>query len=131
MIYFDTREGILTGPLSTVWQEFVRAMVEIFDYEPGTTIVAAPYDFRLAPSKLQQRDYFFRRLMVKIENTVEAQSQTKNLAHRGLIVMAHSMGTDIEERPHCNQLTFTSTHLSSFTQATTSSGISSIGSSTN
>lgn len=87
--------GILTGPLSTVWQEFVRAMVEIFDYEPGTTIVAAPYDFRLAPSKLQERDYFFRSLMVKIELTVETQRRTKKLAHPGLIVMAHSMGNNV------------------------------------
>lgn len=107
--------GILTGPLSTVWQEFVRAMVEIFDYEPGmtlwrflrggecraltspsdtgTTIIAAPYDFRLAPSKLQERDYFFRSLMVKIELTVEAQQRTKKLSHPGIIVIAHSMGT--------------------------------------
>lgn len=97
-------------------------MVEIFDYEPGTTIVAAPYDFRLAPSKLQERDYFFRSLMVKIELTVETQRRTKKLAHPGLIVMAHSMGTYAATYAHVATTSLT-TFLRGW-QVTTSSGIS-------
>lgn len=42
--------------------------------------------------KLQERDYFFRHLMSKIEHTVEMQKSTKKLAHHGIIVIAHSMG---------------------------------------
>jgi Lecithin:cholesterol acyltransferase len=51
--------GVL-GPLSSVWKEWLKWCVE-FGIE-ANAIIAAPYDWRLAPSKLQERDLYFHKL---------------------------------------------------------------------
>jgi hypothetical protein len=67
--------GLITGPLSAVWKDLIDAAVSI-GYETGRSIVAAPYDFRLAPSMLQERDSFFSELKDRIEGLVSRQSRS-------------------------------------------------------
>lgn len=56
--------GLLTGPLSTIWGTLIRDLVEQFDLGPDQLVVA-PYDWRLPPSKMQQRDKYFSSLKMK------------------------------------------------------------------
>lgn len=56
--------GLVTGPLSTVWGSMIKDLVQHFHLEPDQLIVAS-YDWRLPPSKLQERDRYFYTLMKK------------------------------------------------------------------
>ena len=56
--------GFVTGPLSVVWRALTDELVEDFDLGPDKLIVAS-YDWRIPPSRLQQRDLFFWKLMRK------------------------------------------------------------------
>lgn len=49
-----------SGPLSSVWKEWVKWCIE-FGIE-ANSIIAAPYDWRLSPSKLEERDLYFHKL---------------------------------------------------------------------
>ena len=48
------------GPLSSVWKEWVKWCIE-FGIE-ANAIIAVPYDWRLSPSKLEERDLYFHKL---------------------------------------------------------------------
>lgn len=48
------------GPLSSVWKEWVKWCIE-FGIEPNA-IIAAPYDWRLSPTMLEERDLYFHKL---------------------------------------------------------------------
>ena len=61
--------GYLTGPLSNVWRTLIEMYAEM-GFEPGRTMFAAPYDFRLPNARLEQRDAFFLRLKSNIESAV-------------------------------------------------------------
>uniref|UniRef100_M1C909 Sterol esterification protein n=1 Tax=Solanum tuberosum TaxID=4113 RepID=M1C909_SOLTU len=52
--------GYITGPLSSVWKEWIKWCIE-FGIE-ANAIIAAPYDWRLSPSKLEERDLYFHKL---------------------------------------------------------------------
>ena len=52
--------GWSSGPLSTVWKEWLKWCVE-FGIE-ANAIVAVPYDWRLSPTKLEERDLYFHKL---------------------------------------------------------------------
>ncbi|AQK97350.1 hypothetical protein ZEAMMB73_Zm00001d011601 [Zea mays] len=52
--------GYITGPLSSVWKEWVKWCVE-FGIE-ANAIIAVPYDWRLPPSMLEERDLYFHKL---------------------------------------------------------------------
>ncbi len=56
--------GFLTGPLSTIWRGVIKDLVEHFGFGPNDMIVA-PYDWRLPPRKLQERDQYFTSLKLK------------------------------------------------------------------
>lgn len=56
--------GYVTGPLSTVWRSLIEELVEDFDLPPEKLLVAS-YDWRLPPSRLQERDCFFLKLKWK------------------------------------------------------------------
>lgn len=56
--------GLVTGPLSTIWGSLIRDLVTNFGLGPDELVVA-PYDWRLPPSKLQQRDKYFSSLKRK------------------------------------------------------------------
>ncbi|CAI5734160.1 unnamed protein product [Hyaloperonospora brassicae] len=81
--------GIVTGPLSTVWRSMIHDLVDHFGLDPDQLIVAT-YDWRLPPSKLQDRDKYFYALKKKIEYTVELDGN-----NGGLVVIAHSMGNGV------------------------------------
>lgn len=48
------------GPLSSVWKEWIKWCIE-FGIE-ANAILAVPYDWRLSPSKLEERDLYFHKL---------------------------------------------------------------------
>lgn len=50
----------LEGPLSSVWKEWVKWCIE-FGIE-ANAIIAVPYDWRLSPSMLEERDLYFHKL---------------------------------------------------------------------
>ena len=52
--------GMVSGPLSSVWKEWVKWCVE-FGIE-ANAIIAVPYDWRLPPSMLEERDLYFHKL---------------------------------------------------------------------
>ncbi|KAH6813752.1 phospholipid sterol acyl transferase 1 [Perilla frutescens var. frutescens] len=52
--------GYITGPLSSVWKEWVKWCIE-FGIE-ANAIIAVPYDWRLPPAKLEERDIYFHKL---------------------------------------------------------------------
>ncbi|RLN54861.1 hypothetical protein BBJ29_002468 [Phytophthora kernoviae] len=82
--------GIVTGPLSTVWGSVIRDIVEHFELDQEQLIIAS-YDWRLPPSKLQQRDKYFTSLKKKIEHAIELHGVDDG----GLVVIAHSMGNQV------------------------------------
>lgn len=49
-----------SGPLSSVWKEWIKWCIE-FGIE-ANSIIAVPYDWRLSPSKLEERDLYFHKL---------------------------------------------------------------------
>ncbi|KAI9998711.1 hypothetical protein PInf_003300 [Phytophthora infestans] len=81
--------GIVTGPLSTVWRSIIHDLVDHFELDPDQLVVAT-YDWRLPPSKLQERDKYFFSLKKKIEYTVTLDGN-----NGGLVVIAHSMGNGV------------------------------------
>nr|POE98152.1 phospholipid--sterol o-acyltransferase [Quercus suber] len=78
--------GYITGPLSSVWKEWIKWCIE-FGIEPNA-IIAVPYDWRLSPSKLEERDLYFHKLKLTFETA---------LKHRGgpSLVFAHSLGNNV------------------------------------
>lgn len=48
------------GPLSSIWKEWIKWCIE-FGVE-ANSILAVPYDWRLSPSKLEERDLYFHKL---------------------------------------------------------------------
>ncbi|XP_010048197.2 phospholipid--sterol O-acyltransferase isoform X1 [Eucalyptus grandis] len=78
--------GVITGPLSSVWKDWVKWCIE-FGVE-ANAIIAAPYDWRLSPSMLEERDLYFHKLKLTFETA---------LKHRGgpSLVFAHSLGNNV------------------------------------
>ncbi|GLE04446.1 hypothetical protein PINS_up013388 [Pythium insidiosum] len=101
--------GLVTGPLSTIWRGLTTHLVEHFALEPSE-IVVATYDWRLPPSRLQERDHFFLSLKHKSTGaslvggfqssddccclSVEHAVAT-HASGGGLVVIAHSMGNNV------------------------------------
>lgn len=56
--------GLLTGPLSMVWGSLIRDLVDTFGLGPNELVIA-PYDWRLPPSVMQERDKYFTSLKRK------------------------------------------------------------------
>ncbi|DAZ93869.1 TPA: hypothetical protein N0F65_008135 [Lagenidium giganteum] len=81
--------GLVTGPLSIIWREIIKDLIEHFEFDPAEVIVA-PYDWRLPPSVLESRDRYFSSLKWKIEQAITLHGDTG-----GLVVIAHSMGNNI------------------------------------
>lgn len=48
------------GPLSSIWKEWIKWCIE-FGIE-ANAIIAVPYDWRLSPSMLEERDLYFHKL---------------------------------------------------------------------
>lgn len=78
--------GYITGPLSSVWKEWVKWCIE-FGIEPNS-IIAVPYDWRLSPSKLEERDLYFHKLKMTFETALKLRGGPS-------IVFAHSLGNNV------------------------------------
>ncbi|KAJ7542634.1 hypothetical protein O6H91_09G004300 [Diphasiastrum complanatum] len=78
--------GYITGPLSSVWKEWIHWCVE-FGID-ADAIVAAPYDWRLSGSMLEQRDLYFHKLKITFETLLKHRSGPS-------VVFAHSMGNNV------------------------------------
>ncbi|XP_042472424.1 phospholipid--sterol O-acyltransferase-like isoform X2 [Zingiber officinale] len=57
--------GYITGPLSSVWKEWLTWCIE-FGIE-ANAIIAVPYDWRLSASMLEERDLYFHKLKYFLE----------------------------------------------------------------
>jgi len=79
--------GQFTGPLSAIFRHIIDALVDNYAYDP-TTLAAAPYDWRLPPIKLEERDHYFSNLKTTIEEIVAFNKAPA-------IVIAHSMGNNV------------------------------------
>ncbi|KAL2900253.1 Phospholipid--sterol O-acyltransferase [Bienertia sinuspersici] len=75
--------GYITGPLSSVWKEWVKWCIE-FGIE-ANAIIAVPYDWRLSPSKLEERDLYFHKLKLTFETAYKLRGGPS-------LVFAHSLG---------------------------------------
>jgi ankyrin repeat protein/pimeloyl-ACP methyl ester carboxylesterase len=71
---------------SYVFAYLIRTLLEV-GYD-DSTLDAAPYDWRLPPHKLQERDYYFGRMKKKIEIMYEQH-------HKPVVLLAHSMGNRV------------------------------------
>ncbi|KAL6505245.1 hypothetical protein OROGR_025062 [Orobanche gracilis] len=78
--------GYITGPLSSVWKEWVKWCIE-FGIE-ANAIIAAPYDWRLSPAKLEERDLYFHKLKLTFETALKLRGGPS-------IVFAHSLGNNV------------------------------------
>ncbi|KAJ6973769.1 hypothetical protein NC653_033946 [Populus alba x Populus x berolinensis] len=78
--------GYITGPLSSVWKDWVKWCIE-FGIE-ANSIIAVPYDWRLSPSMLEERDLYFHRLKLTFETALKLRGGPS-------IVFAHSLGNNV------------------------------------
>uniref|UniRef100_A0A5B6Z9N8 Phospholipid--sterol O-acyltransferase n=1 Tax=Davidia involucrata TaxID=16924 RepID=A0A5B6Z9N8_DAVIN len=78
--------GYITGPLSSVWKEWVKWCIE-FGIE-ANAIIAVPYDWRLSPSKLEERDLYFHKLKLTFETALKLRGGPS-------LVFAHSLGNNV------------------------------------
>ncbi|KAM1234443.1 hypothetical protein ACFX2I_004037 [Malus domestica] len=83
-VYFLNLFG--TGPLSSVWKEWVKWCIE-FGIE-ANAIIAVPYDWRLSPSKLEERDLYFHKLKLTFETALKLRGGPS-------VVFAHSLGNHV------------------------------------
>ncbi|ONH93197.1 hypothetical protein PRUPE_8G218700 [Prunus persica] len=78
--------GYITGPLSSVWKEWVKWCIE-FGIE-ANAIIAVPYDWRLSPSMLEERDLYFHKLKLTFETALKLRGGPS-------VVFAHSLGNHV------------------------------------
>ncbi|XP_073064787.1 phospholipid--sterol O-acyltransferase-like isoform X1 [Primulina eburnea] len=78
--------GYITGPLSSVWKEWVKWCIE-FGVE-ANAIIAVPYDWRLSPAKLEERDLYFHKLKLTFETALKLHGGPS-------LVFAHSLGNNV------------------------------------
>uniref|UniRef100_A0A2P2L2X8 Phospholipidsterol O-acyltransferase isoform X1 n=1 Tax=Rhizophora mucronata TaxID=61149 RepID=A0A2P2L2X8_RHIMU len=75
--------GYITGPLSSVWKEWIKWCIE-FGIE-ANAIIAVPYDWRLPPSMLEERDLYFHKLKLTLETALKLRGGPS-------LVFGHSLG---------------------------------------
>jgi len=76
--------GPIIGGATTVYSWLIEYLAENMGYD-STSILGFPYDWRLSPNKLEERDGFFTSMKFRIEEAV------KRLQRPGMVI-AHSMG---------------------------------------
>lgn len=76
--------NVFSPPGTSIFTSLVRTMARELGYD-SNNIIAAPYDWRLAPCQMEKRDSYFSTLKFKIETSVERHG-------RPAIVIGYSMG---------------------------------------
>jgi len=77
--------GSLVSFVSYVFGPVIKALVKV-GYEKGKNLDAAPYDWRLPPKVLEERDGFFTRTVERVERMYEDNNKTP------IVLMCHSLG---------------------------------------
>ncbi|CAI0385815.1 unnamed protein product [Linum tenue] len=75
--------GYITGPLSSIWKEWIKWCIQ-FGIE-ANAIIAVPYDWRLSPSMLEERDLYFHNLKLTFETALKLRGGPS-------LVFGHSLG---------------------------------------
>jgi Lecithin:cholesterol acyltransferase len=78
---------LLVGGTNTVYAWLIQWLADNLGYDVGS-IVGLPYDWRLSPDKMEQRDGFLTLMRRRIEAAVQSNGEPG-------IVVAHSMGNNI------------------------------------
>lgn len=81
--------GILTGELSYVFGPTIDLLINEVGYIEGFNLEAAPFDFRLPPKMLEERDGYFSKTQRRLENMYKKNDGTR------VVLLAHSMGCRI------------------------------------
>ena len=79
--------NVYTPRDTSVFTVFIRMLAKDLGYDVNN-IIAAPFDWRLSPIEMEQRDSYFTTLKFKIESAVERSG-------RPSIVICHSMGNNL------------------------------------
>ena len=79
--------GLFTERATTVYGLLLQYVAENFGYDSGS-VIGFPYDWRLSPGKMEERDGFFSKMKTSIEAAVRQH-------RRPGIVVAHSMGNNV------------------------------------
>jgi hypothetical protein len=67
--------GTLTNHISYVFGPVIRALHKV-GYQDGVNLDAAPYDWRLSPTAMQERDNYFKGTMEKVEALYEENGES-------------------------------------------------------
>lgn len=78
--------GALTNHVSYVFGPVIRALQQQAGYVEQQNLDAAPYDWRVPPSELEQRDGYFTATMRKVERLYRQNSNTP------VVLLCHSLG---------------------------------------
>ena len=78
----------LFGGVTTIFRSLIYTAASEFGYDISN-ILAVPYDWRLAPLRLEQRDLFFSKLKMSIEHTVALNGGNPAIA------ICHSLGNNV------------------------------------
>jgi Lecithin:cholesterol acyltransferase len=80
--------GALTNFVSYVFGPIISALKKV-GYEEGKNLDAAPYDWRLAPSTLEERDQYFSKTLDKIDMLYRNNKKTP------VVLLCHSLGCKV------------------------------------
>jgi Lecithin:cholesterol acyltransferase len=81
-----------TIPTGFLWKAPIR-MLALLGYRLGKSMIAHPYDWRLPPQSMQQRDNSFSHLKSNIERVIQEQrAENPHSPIRGVYLVAFSMG---------------------------------------
>ena len=75
----------LLRSITYIYGPLIKSLEE-FGYTAGSNLSAAPYDWRLSPSKLQERDKYYSNLMDLVEKMYAGNGD------KPVVLVAHSMG---------------------------------------
>eukprot|EP00928_Gymnodinium_smaydae_P024506 TRINITY_DN19810_c0_g1_i1.p1 TRINITY_DN19810_c0_g1~~TRINITY_DN19810_c0_g1_i1.p1 ORF type:complete len:812 (+),score=67.60 TRINITY_DN19810_c0_g1_i1:90-2525(+) len=82
--------GIFTNEASYVFGPLISVMRKV-GYVEGFDLAAAPYDFRLPPEQLEERDAYFTETQKRLTEMVSKNDGRK------VILLAHSMGVKVAQ----------------------------------
>mmetsp|Transcript_20106 Transcript_20106/g.43494 ORF Transcript_20106/g.43494 Transcript_20106/m.43494 type:complete len:786 (-) Transcript_20106:3922-6279(-) len=82
--YLD--QNVLTKGASYVFGPVIKALQKRGGYKEGVDLDAVPYDWRVPPRVLEERDQYYSRTLSKIEKMCEQNEG------RGVVLLCHSMG---------------------------------------
>eukprot|EP01094_Clydonella_sp_ATCC50884_P022494 TRINITY_DN5186_c0_g1_i2.p1 TRINITY_DN5186_c0_g1~~TRINITY_DN5186_c0_g1_i2.p1 ORF type:complete len:1026 (-),score=294.33 TRINITY_DN5186_c0_g1_i2:182-3052(-) len=107
-IDYLSHAALTRGP-SYVWSFVIRALIDL-GYD-RRNLIAAPYDWRLPPSKLEERDGFFSQMKLQVQ-------QAHAINKERVVLIGHSMGCRATQWflwwLKCTDPTFIDEHIHAF-----------------